>query len=96
MGLLSNLKILVLSENRFSGKFPSLVFSLPNLKVLQLQRNSFDHTHLKNSIPIHTNLAILDFDNDTNRFRVDRFQDMYHKNDTKTVDTRFEENKDDE
>jgi len=96
MGSLLNLKMLVLSENRLSGKFPSLVFSLPNLKVLQLQRNSFDQIHLKNSIPEHTSLAMFDFDNKAELLEKKDFWDIYRNNNSRMADTKFEEDKDNE
>ena len=81
--------MLVLSENRLSGEFPSSIFSLPNLSALQIQRNLFDKEHLFNSIPVETDLALFDFDNDKNDSEGKNFRDIYRSNDTRMADTIF-------
>jgi len=91
IGELSNLSVLVLAENRLTGNFPTTVFSLPGLRVLQLQNNDFDKKHLRNSIPLETDLALFEFDDIQDRKNRKDFNRLYSDTDIRTADTKFED-----
>jgi len=91
MGNLTNLNTLVLAENQIAGKFPETVLELPKLRILQLQKNNLDRFHLMKVMTSETNIALLDYDVDDNRFKRDDFKKIYEEKNTGTADTKFEE-----